>query len=488
MMKDRWTEQEKDKIIEQLMAENAELRRLVAQLQEEIRVLREQNAELKARLNMNSSNSSKPPSTDGYRKPKPVSLREKSGKKPGGQKGHKGAGLELPKDTDKTIPCLPSVCEGCEKRNTCPSRIHDTRSVLDIQIQRVRYDYQQIERECPKSKKVLFGNFPGWVTGDRQYGLGVRALSLALTTDGAVSIKRTHDLIHSLTGLSISTGTISKLLKDFPGLIGGAIDKIREVLQKQPVVNCDETGMRVEGKLHWLHNASTKDYTLQTMSSSRGSDGMEKGGFLPGFKGIIVSDCFSPYRKFPVSGHGLCNAHLLRELKAVLENDKQQRWARKLMVLLSHMKKAVGRAIETGKEMLSPSHIGYYRRRFLWLARRGIEQNPLPEREPGKRGRQKLGKARALAERLVTRVEEYCLFLKDWRVPFDNNQAERDLRPAKTKQKVSGCFRTVVGSEGFGAIRSFLSTAKKQSVTVFKAILFALQGNPLLAIPSLATE
>ena len=117
MMKDRWTEQEKDKIIEQLMAENAELRRVVAQLQEEIRVLREQNAELKARLNMNSSNSSKPPSTDGYRKPKPVSLREKSGKKPGGQKGHKGAGLELPKDTDKTIPCLPSVCEGCEKRN-----------------------------------------------------------------------------------------------------------------------------------------------------------------------------------------------------------------------------------------------------------------------------------------------------------------------------------------------------------------------------------
>ena len=231
-----------------------------------------------------------------------MSLREKSGKKPGGQKGHKGAGLEFPKDPDKTIPCLPSECEGCEKRNTCPSRVHDTRSVLDIKIQPVRYDYQQIERECLESGEVLFGRFPDWVTGDRQYGLGVRALSLALTTDGAVSIKRTHDLIHSLTGLSISTGTISELLKNFPGLIGGAIDKIREALQKQPVVNCDETGMRVEGKLYWLHNASTKDYTLQTMSSSRGSAGMEKGGFLPGFNGIIVVSIQSFIKYVPLMG------------------------------------------------------------------------------------------------------------------------------------------------------------------------------------------
>jgi len=485
-MENGWTEQEKDKIIEQLRAENAELRRLVAQLQEEIRGLRQQNAVLLAKLNMNSSNSSKPPSSDGYRKPSPVSLREKSGKKPGAQKGHKGSGLSLPPEPDKVIKCIPSACEGCEGRDTCLSSIRDTRSVLDIQIQTVRHDYQQIERECPKYGKVLMGDFPVWVTADRQYGLGVRALALALTTDGAVSIERAHSLIQSLTGLKVSTGTIAKLLKDFPVIIRESVDKIREALLKEAVVNCDETGMRVEGKLHWLHNASTSKYTLQTMSNKRGAEGMSKGGFLPVFTGIIVSDCFSPYWKFPASGHGLCNAHLLRELKGLLENDEGQEWAEKLLRLLRYMKRARERAIEADKEVLNQSRIDYYERKFLELAQCGVVQNPLPERKPGQRGRVKRSKARALADRLIAHMKEYCLFLTDWRVPFDNNQAERDLRPAKTKQKISGCFRTIIGSEGFGDIRSFLSTAKKQGVAVFEAILHALHGTPLLALPALA--
>ena len=492
------THEEKDAIIERLTAENAELRPLrqrVAQLEEQVKRLEEHNRkleeqvrELLARLNMNSSNSSKPPSSDGYSKPKPVSLREKSGKKPGGQRGHKGAGLKFPKNPDKIIPCIPSACKGCDRRDSCPSRVRDKRSVLDVQIKTERHDYEQIERDCPKCGRILVGSFPNWVTADRQYGLGVRALALALTTDGAVSIERTHSLMQSLTGLSISTGTIARLLKDFPDCIRDSVSRVREALLKQAVVNCDETGMRVGGELHWLHNVSTAEYTLQTMSKSRGFEGMKSGGFLSAFKGIVVNDCFASYWKFPSTRHGLCNAHLLRELKGIVENDTNQKWAKKLIHLLLHMKKAVGRAIEAGEEALSRSHIAYYRRRFLWLARWGADQNPLPERKEGQRGKLKRSKARALCDRLVVHMDEWLLFLRDFRVPFTNNQAERDLRPAKIKQKVSGCFRTIIGSEGFGDIRSFLSTAKKQGVTVFQAILYALQGHPLSAIPLLATE
>lgn len=488
----RLTDKEKDAIIERLRLENAELRGLVSELREALEVLKEQvqqlqeeNKELLRRLNMNSNNSSKPPSSDGYNKPKPVSLRKKSDRKPGAQRGHKGAGVSLPPKADKIIACVPTACANCERADFCPSRIVETRSVVDIDVLVVREDYQQIERKCPLRHETLLGKFPVWVTSTHQYGPGVKALSLALTTDGAVSIKRTHDLLQALTGLSVSTGTIARMLKDLPATVKSTVDNIREALLKEAVVHCDETGLRTEGKLSWLHNVSTADYTFQTVDWVRGFEGMTRGGFLPHFKGIILHDCFSPYWLFPDIRHGLCNAHILRELEGIVENDASQSWAGEMMQLLRQMKRAVERAMEAGKEALSKATISRYHQRFRQLAARGIGMNPLPERKPGQRGRLKRGKSRCLAERLLTHMEEFCLFLTDWRVPFDNNQAERDLRPAKTKVKVSGCFRTLLGSQGFAAVRSFLGTAKKQGISIFHALLLALRGTPLLAIPSL---
>lgn len=490
MMEDRLTEREKDKIIEQLRAENAELRQLVAQLQEQIRVLQEQNAELLARINMNSSNSSKPPSSDGMKKPAPKSLREKTGRKVGGQPGHKGAGFSLPEKVDSVVQCLPEACKTCERADFCqlqPQKVCETRSVVDVQIDVKRIDYERVERICPVLKEILHGEFPSCVTSSKQYGPGLQSLILALTTDGAVSIDRTHILLKALTNLSISTGTIARLIKKFSENIVPVCENIRDRLMGESVVNCDETGLRVAGKQQWAHNVSTDKYTLQAVDEKRGENAMRRIGFLPNYTGIIVHDGLSSYWQFQVE-HGLCNAHILRELKGIQENYPEQRWAKELSALLIQMKKARERAIAAGKEALSYASVYRYRRIFFRLVGCGIDKNPLKEREPGQRGRVGRSAPRRLADRLRAHADEFLRFLSDWRVPFDNNQAERDLRPLKTKIKVSGCFRTVLGAKNFGRIQSFLSTAKKQGTNVLEAIRYALSGKPLLAIPLLATE
>jgi len=484
------TDEDKDKIIARLTAENAALRQRVSQLEEQVKRLEEQVRELLAKLAMNSSNSSKPPSSDGLKKPAPKSLREKTGRKVGGQHGHKGAGFSLPDKVNSVVPCLPEVCKRCANADFCqvqPQRVVETRSVVDVQIDVKRIDYEQVERSCPLTKERIRGVFPPWVTSGKQYGPGLLSLVMALTTDGAVSIDRTHTLFKAITGLSISTGTIATLIKNFSKDIQPVWEKIRDALLREDVVNCDETGLRVAGKLHWAHNVSTDKYTLQAVDEKRGEKAMRRIGFLPRYTGIIVHDGLSSYWQFHVE-HGLCNAHILRELKWIQENYPEQRWAKDLSAALILMKKARERAIAAGKEALSYASICRYRRMFLKFVGLGIAENPLEERKHGQRGKVRRSAPRRLADRLRSHVDEFLRFLSDWRVPFDNNQAERDLRPLKTKIKVSGCFRTALGAENFGRIQSFLSTAKKQGTNVLEAIRYALSGMPLLAIPSLATE
>ena len=481
------------KRIDELEAENAALRRENAELsvlRQKIALLEGQINILIEKLNKNSSNSSKPPSSDGLKKPSPKSLREKTVRKVGGQRGHKGAGFSLPDKVDSVVPCLPEVCKGCANADFCqvqPQRVAETRSVVDVQVEVKRIDYEQVERSCPLMEETLQGVFPPWVTSGKQYGPGLLSLVMALTTDGAVSIDRTHSLLRALTGLSISTGTIARLIKSFSKDILAVWEKIRDALLCSDVVNCDETGLRVGGKLHWAHNVSTDKYTLQAVDEKRGEEAMRRIGFLPRYTGIIVHDGLSSYWQFQVE-HGLCNAHILRELKGIEENYPEQRWAKELSAALIRMKKARERAIAAGKEALSYASVRRYRRMFLKIVGLGIAENPLEDRKPGQRGKVKRSVPRRLADRLRSHADEFLRFLSDWRVPFDNNQAERDLRPLKTKIKVSGCFRTALGAKNFGRIQSFLSTAKKQGTNVLDAIRYALSGMPLLAVPSLATE
>ena len=325
------TDEDKDKIIARLTAENAALRQRVSQLEEQVKRLEKQVRELLAKLAMNSSNSSKPPSSDGLKKPAPKSLREKTGRKVGGQHGHKGAGFPLPDKVNSVVPCLPEVCKRCANADFCqlqPQRVVETRSVVDVQIDVKRIDYEQVERSCPLMKETIQGVFPPWVRSGKQYGPGLLSLVMALTTDGAVSIDRTHTLFKAITGLSISTGTIATLIKNFSKDIQPVWEKIRDALLREDVVNCDETGLRVAGKLHLAHNVSTDKYTLQAVDEKRGEKAMRRIGFLPRYTGIIVHDGLSSYWQFHVE-HGLCNAHILRELKWIQENYPEQRWAKR---------------------------------------------------------------------------------------------------------------------------------------------------------------
>lgn len=468
-------------------------RELIVSLQEQIAALEAQIKELLARLNKDSTNSSKPPSSDAYKKKsKTKSLREKTGKKAGAQPGHAGAGFSLPPEPDEVIECLPAACHACPQADACrmqTPKIVEKRSIVDVQIVTIRTDYHQVERECPLACRILRGTFPVPVTSSKQYGPGIVGLAVALTTDGAVSIDRTQKLMHSMTGLSISTGAIAGMVDRFATILesSGIVEDIGDALMQKPVVKCDETGVRTAGRSYWLHSASTSDLTFQAVESSRGEEGMRRAGFLPFYPGTRIHDGWRAYWLFPGS-HGLCNAHILREAKGIVENDPSQEWADKVVSVLIRGKKEKESAIAAGKEAFDDSVYEEYLMEFRQFAEEGIAQNPMEERKPGQRGRVRRSEPRRLAERLLAHAEEFCLFLKDFLVPFDNNQAERDVRHVKTKLKVSGCFRTPRGAKAFARINSFLSTAKKQGVNVLQAIRFALEGTPRLAIPSLATE
>ena len=467
-------------------------RELIVNLQEQIAALEAQVKELLARLNMNSTNSSKPPSSDGYKKkPKTRSLREKTGRKPGAQPGHEGAGFSLPPEPDEVIECLPIACHACPQAEVCrmqSSRVLEKRSIVDVKVLTIRTDYHQIERNCPLAHRTLRGAFPVPVTSSKQYGPGMVGLAVALTTDGAVSIDRTQKFLHALTGLRISTGAIAGMIDRFAIRIEGIVEEIGDALMRAPVLNCDETGVRTAGTSYWLHNASTSELTFQAVEKSRGEEGMRQAGLLPFYPGIKIHDCWKPDWHFP-GEHGLCNAHILRDAKGVVENDPTQEWANKIVSLLIRGKEeARENAIAAGKDSLDDSVYEEYLTEFRQLAEEGIAQNPLEERKPGQRGRVRRSVPRRLAERLLAHAEEFCLFLKNFLVPFDNNQAERDVRHMKTKIKVSGCFRTHRGARAFAKINSFLSSAKKQGVNVLQAVRLALEGTPRLAIPSLVTE
>ena len=238
--------------IEQKDNDLIKARELNVRLQEQIVALEAQVRELLARLNMNSTNSSKPPSSDGYKKKsKTKSLREKTGKKPGAQPGHDGSGFSLPPEPDEVVECLPTACHACPQADVCrmqTPKIVEKRSVVDVQLVTIRTDYYQVERECPLACRTLRGTFPVPVTSSKQYGPGIVGLAVALTTDGAVSIDRTQKLMHSLTGLSISTGAIAGMVDRFAARLEstGIVEDICDALMQKPFVNCDETSVQVD--------------------------------------------------------------------------------------------------------------------------------------------------------------------------------------------------------------------------------------------------
>ena len=475
MNKEELMKLEKEEIIEILFA-------IIKQLTDEI-------AELKAKLNQNSKNSSKPPSSDGYRKPNSNSLRKPSGKKPGGQEGHEGRGFVQLRRPDKYTPYEPALCAGCPKHHICdaPRHVNETRYEIDIQINTITTAHQTLSVDCPESGGVLTGIFPETINGTIQYGINLRALAVSLNTVGTVSINRTHEILSGVFGVPISTGTIAAMVGDCAEKVAVTVEGIKGAIIEEPLIHIDETGTRVDKKTAWAHVASTDKLTYIDVQPSRGQEGINAAGVLPGYKGKAVHDCWASYFLYAAVVHALCNAHLIRELISVLQNTRQC-WSQKLIDLLLAMKQKKEELVLIGHDRASPYFLNKYRKTFDTIIAEALIENPIPIPDGSSRRKPKRGKTGALVDRLIKHKDKYLLFFTDFSVPFDNNQAERDIRMFKVKQKVSGCFRTMDGAKDYAAIMSFASTACKLGLSAFQAIKDAFLGKPFSINASLPTE
>lgn len=437
--------------------------------------------ELKERLNKNSKNSSKPPSSDGFKKPAPKSLRKPTGKKVGGQNGHPGTHLAVITAPDEMVKHMPSACEGCPHDKICKGTacIAEKRHVIDAVVTVKVTQHQALEIPiCMMHGGTRKGEFPSAIKASVQYGENLQALSVALNTVGAVSIKRTHEILSGVFNIPIATATISNMVKRCADGLSDTVEKIRQKMQASALGHFDETGTRVDKKLWWVHNASNGEYTYLDISPKRGCKGMEQCGVLTEFKGIAIHDCWASYWNYPDVTHAVCCAHLLRELTGITENHPQQKWAAAFIDLLMEMKKVKDKAVEKGKNSLSYYHYHKFNKRYDDLIEQARTENPIPETTEKKRGRKKKGKILALVERLANYKASVCLFIRNFNVAFDNNQAERDIRMIKVKTKVSGCFRTEEGARDYLKIMSYIGTAHKQGYNAYEAIRNAILGNP----------
>jgi transposase len=453
-----------------------------AELEAVVAELRAQIAELEARLNQSSRNSSKPPSSDGYWKPSPKkrSLRERSGRKPGGQAGHEGAHLERVEVPDRQIPHEPKRCEGCGLDLADGEELPDgeSRQVFDIpeKLALEAIEHLAKRRRCAHCGRVNEGRFPENVIAPAEYGCNLRAFGVYLVVFQHIPYDRACRLIYDLTGAQISTATLCSWVGKAAAGLSEFDEQLRGLLADEPVVNFDETGLRIAERLGWVHCASTQTLTRYTPHAKRGSEAMDDAGVLPAFRGVAVHDGFTPYRTYTKARHALCGTHHLRELIAAQEAG--QAWASGMGCLLLDSKDAVDQAKAAGLKALTEQALAELHASYRGLIDSGYEQNPGLAESAGQKI--KRSKAQNLLLRLDKREREATLFAHDFTVPFSNNAAENDIRMVKLQQKISGCFRTMEGAECFLAVRSYISTARKQGQDTLQVLSALAQGTPWL--------
>jgi len=435
----------------------------------------ERIAELERRLGLNSGNSGKPPSSDGLKKPVRISsLREKSGKKTGGQPGHPGKTLRQTETPDAIINHFPEICAGCGKAlNETMATDLSARQVFDLPAPKplLVIEHRAHACRCLNCGTQTKAAFPEGVTAPTQYGPKIEAFVLYLQNHQLVPEKRLAMLMADLFSVNLTTATIARISQDYAARCQAFVDTVREQVTKAPVKHMDETGFRVGGKTQWLHIASTILLTFYRVSSKRGS-------LMAGVSGIVVHDHWKPYYTLIGVLHALCNAHHLRELKALVEIEKED-WARRMQRLLRVACHVTNLAREANVP-LKPSLIALIEQRYDAIIAAGMafhEAQPTVGK-PGKRGRQPRRVGHNLLLRLLTRRQDVLRFLTDPTVPFTNNLAEQDGRMMKVQQKVSGGFRSDDGAKDFATIRSVLSTARKQGWS----LLETLMSNPISLI------
>jgi transposase len=461
---------------------------LFDQMIEQLVALAARVEELERQRSTDSHNSSKPPSSDppgSHPSPRTKSLRQPSGKKSGGQPGHPGATLKMVAHPDRVEVHGPEACARCgASLKEAPVIDVERRQVFDLPKVLFEVTEHQVEsRRCPCGE-VSSGSFPKEAAAPVQYGPRLLSFAVYLSQYQLVPMERVAEALSDVFGCeAFSEGTLDSALDECHQSLARVEEKIKEGLQRAEVAHFDETGLEVGGKLNWLHVACTETLTHYGWAAKRGPAGADRHGILPLFKGVGLHDGLETYWGY-LWEHGLCNIHHLRELVEVEEHDKQP-WATAMQALLREMKAAVDAAKALGQTELAKEVVQAFEARYERLLAEGFALNPPPERPPKTRGRPKRGRVLAFLDRLSNHREAVLRFLKDFRVPFDNNQAERDIRMVKVKQKVSGCFRSDNGADRFCRIRGYISTMRKQHQPILACIESVFLGHPTM--PALAT-
>ena len=469
-----------DEELDRVREENHTLREGLKQALQAIDYLQERVNELERQQAKDSHNSSLPPSSDRFVRA-PKSLRHKSGKKPGGQPGHRGHHLEQVMHPDQIVVYPVERCEQCQQDlHAIAAQYPERRQVVDLPSLRLWVSEHRVEeKSCPDCAHRTRAPFPALVSAPVQYGTSIQALAVYLVEGQAVPYARTSQLLQDLLGIHLSAGSIARFVQQCHEHLGPIEDQLKAGLHQAALIHQDETPMRVGTEHRWVHVTATERLTHYAAHPKRGGEALDAIGILPNFQGTSVHDGWTPYQGYGCQ-HALCNVHHLRELTFV-EEELKQPWAGQMKELLLDMKDAVEQAQAAGKRELDVLALGRFHRRYERLLAVGYQANPPPV--PPKKthgGRTKQHPARNLLDRLSTYKWQVLAFLIDFTVPFSNNQAERDLRMVKVQQKVSGCFRTEPGITRFCRIRSYLSTLRKQGLPVWAALQQTLASHPVL--------
>jgi transposase len=467
--------------VDQLTSDFAALKAENAALRAECQTLRERVQTLEEQVAKDSHNSHKPPSSDGLAKPKPKSLRPKSERPTGGQPGHPGHTLRMAEKPDRIVPHRVERCSGCGRSlaGQEPDRV-ERRQVHDLPEPKLEVTEHQAEvKTCPCGC-VNRATFPPEAAAPVQYGPRVKSVGVYLGEYQLLPFDRLTEIMRDLFACeSFSEGTLANFKAACSRRLEPVEAAIRDLASAAPVAGFDETGVRATGSLHWLHTVSTRLLTWYYAHKRRGAEAMDAAGILPEYRGRAVHDFWKSYFDYDCD-HALCNGHLLRELIFLWE-EQSQKWAKAMIDHLLAIKEAVATASATGLLALPPVDQERFLKDYERIVQAGYAQNPVAAPTgPKRRGRRKQGKARNLLDRFRDHPGEILAFMRDFAVPFDNNQSERDLRMMKLRQKISGTFRSFQALVNFCRIRSYISTARKNGVNALDALQRVFLGNPFV--------
>lgn len=471
------------------LAELAELRAMVVRLEARI-------VELEREASRHSGNSGRAPSSDTLperaaqneqrlsraerRRLARAELKERTKAKepkrrPGKQPGEEGKTLEMVEHPDRVETLVPQTCSGCGESLADAAVVGvERRQVFDVPEIRARVTEHRAQSKRCSCGTTTAGAFPAEARAPACWGPNLRAFAAYLLCRQHIPIARAAEFLSDVLGAAVSTGFLAGIPGEAEGALGGFLAEARRQLAAADVAHFDETGARIAGKRHWFHVASTDLITLLMFHPKRGKAAFDDMGVLGAFAGTAVHDGWKSYWAYDCD-HAICGAHLLRDLAGVAEVTSQTPWADGMADLLIEVKDAVEAALTTGSSGLNRNQLKGFRRRYSLLVKAGYAANPDPT------GRKRDAYERAsynLLRRFDTQRDDICRSWIDARVPFDNNQAERDLRMVKLQQKISGCFRTPDGARAFCAARSYLQSAAKHGLNLLGVLQRLFAGDP----------